>query len=197
MFKTAIVSALALAATAGAAAAMDAPSQGAAMLARINGVAPGAYEVSDLVRLGEARRSVDEGHVVRHILDRGRTGIAGRAATAGAGAEAAQLARSVGEAPGRLGIDELAALDAAQSEANADHVARFISGGGLRADTGDSRGSGAARAQIAAALNLDAADFTLAQLVRLDLAAQENDAFTIRAILDEAGVARSAGDILR
>lgn len=44
-----------------------------------------------------------------------------------------------------------------------------------------------ARAQLAAAVNVNAADFTLAQLVELNQAQREHDWLKARTILEEAG----------
>lgn len=196
MFKTTL-SALALTALAGGAFAMEAPSSGAAQLAAKLGVEPGVYSLSDLIRLDAANDSQQNREEVAFILEEGRFGIAGRSnAGAVSATDHAQLAARAGVESGQYTIAELALIDTGSRSSNDVEFVEFVKDGGLR-DAGPSSADTPAFAQIAGTLNVDAADFTASQLIRLQDAAKDGNRTVVRAILNEAGSDASVATVLR
>ena len=201
MLNKTIITAAVLAVTAGAAAAMDAPSPGEVQLANLAGVEPGVYSVADLIRLDDSYRETNSAQEQRFILDEGRDGIAGRA-NSGFGAistsaGAVHNAATVNVDGGIYTTGEIALIDAADGVTNDRHFVAFVKDGGLRDNTANVTSSSPAAQQLAGALGLDAGDFTLSQLVRLDSAAEENNRVLVDAILNEAGVSITAEQVLR
>ena len=184
MFTKSAIAATVIAISASAASAMDAPSQGAAQLAALAGVEPGVYSVADLIRLNDVKDQTSQAAEVRFILHEGRSGIAGRADTGSVGANGLTTA-------------EAALINEASKNSNDAIFARFVENGGIRDNSADVRSNSPAHVQLAGQLDVNPADFTLSQLIRLNDAAQENDRVVVAAILDEAGVDTPAYQVLR
>ncbi|QDY69742.1 hypothetical protein [Qingshengfaniella alkalisoli] len=112
------------------------------------------------------------------------------------------LSRIEGVQPGSLSTAELVELSAARGPDGdlftAEQLVKTADNGtATRAAYGASEQVSAGRAQLAAQLGVNPADFSLSQLVRLNDAVKENDATTVRAIFQDAGVNAPATTILR
>lgn len=201
MFKKSIIAAATIAATATSAFAMDAPSQGARMLAALSGVDAGVYSVNELVQLDDALSDDDlnSNSNVNYILNEGHSSVSSRddfsASLVSTSAGADQLALNAGVAPGTYTVAELILIDGVDG-GDERAYGEFIRDGGLRNDSAASVSISPAHQQLAGSLNVDAADFTLSQLVRLDAAVSDNSRFTVQTILNEAGVDTPVATVL-
>ncbi|MEO5619762.1 MAG: hypothetical protein ABIQ85_02485 [Cypionkella sp.] len=135
-----------------------------AQLAGEAGVAAGQYSAAELQNIINARRANDESVVNFYVSGTNRT--------QGTGDAAGQLAKTAGVAAGSYATSDLQLIINAQRENKPNDVAYILSGAD-RAKTADS--STAGKAQLAGALGVNAADYTLAQLVALDAARNSND----------------------
>ena len=99
-----------------------------------------------------------------------------------------QLALSAGVEPGRYSRAELIAIIEAQKENEAATVEYFLSG----ANRASTSGNGAGWDQFAASLNVEAGQFTPAELQRLEQAYRDNDREEVAFIL--SGEARRAAN---
>ena len=155
--------AVALSVFAGAAAAQSV-NPGKAQLAALLGVDANAYTSAQLIQLdGAMRENNDE--KVRFIMSQAGD-VAGRADFANGSVSQgdAQLARIVGVEPGAYTTEELIRLKAAQ-DANDDEAIDFILSGEAR-DTGSSTGVVTpGKAQLAANIGVNPANYPLAELV--------------------------------
>jgi len=113
MLKSATLAVLALTISAPAFA-----GQGADQMARILGVEPGAYTLSQLMDLDRAYKE-DNAQAVSFILSQGNGGVSSRAAVVsetGVNPGKAQLAKILGVDVNAYTLSELVALDAARFE---------------------------------------------------------------------------------
>ncbi|OSP53540.1 hypothetical protein [Pseudoruegeria sp. SK021] len=174
MFKKSTFAAVALAVSAGAAFASD----GADQLARNLGVQPGVYSLADLVALKGADTDTQSRKAMSYILESGANG----GVTRGATAASLQLSNALGVASNTYTTTELVAISAAERDDN-EAEARYYTDGGLARSTGTISASNAAYQKLEATLNIDAADYTLAELIVLDNAVRDNDTSLVRAYL--------------
>ena len=166
MFTKPVIFAVAVA-FAGAASA-DNVSPGAKMLANLAGVEPGAYSIADLVRLNDTRTDSQQVHEARFIKARGRTEVT-RADTWGHndGTGADQVARNEGVEPGAFSLAELIEIGRARDENDDEALRYYTSGTNRDTTTGDVGRVTPAKAQIAASVGVDPAQYSLAELVEL------------------------------
>ena len=158
------IPALVLAATlAGGAGIAQTVSPGVAQLAASAGVSAADFNSAQLIRLTEAQAENDR-ETVRFILSQ-RASSVSRSDMGGVKPGAVQLAGSLGVEAGRYTLDELIRLDRAR-QANDEETYRFILSGQNRVQTGATAGNAGA-AQLAAALGVNAADYSLAELTAL------------------------------
>jgi hypothetical protein len=160
MFRTLTASALALATLTGVAAASSAQpglSAGDVQLALSAGVEPGQYSRTEMIKIIEAR---EDGETTRlnYFLsgaNRGTEVLGG-----------AQLAAAAGVEAGRFSANELQRLIIAQEEGDTTEV-RFILSGDSRIEANPAEVVTPGEAQLAAAIGVDPAQYTLAELVAL------------------------------
>lgn len=139
--------------------------EGANQLAAQLGVPAGDYTLAQMIQLEEARRDNNK-TAEAFILAQGkvsvsRSDMSGDVVFSG-GAE--QLARLVGVTPGAYSVSEMIRLQAAIGENDARTIA-FILGGSNGGNTGNDIGEVTpGKAQLAASLGLDPADYTTAEL---------------------------------
>ncbi|OSP55327.1 hypothetical protein [Pseudoruegeria sp. SK021] len=174
MFKKSTLAALALAVTTGAAFAAN----GADQLALNVGVEPGAYSLADLVALKSADQDSQSRKSIPYILENGANGTVTRGTTA----DNAQLSGALGVTPSAYSTFELTAIKAAVNDGN-DEEARYYTDGGYARSTGAISASDTAYQGLEATLNINADDYTLAELIILQDAVQENDTSLVRAFL--------------
>ncbi|RYH07728.1 hypothetical protein [Tropicimonas sp. IMCC6043] len=151
MTRIALTSALAL--------ALAGPALASDQIAGSLGVAPGAYSTAELIQL---RSALEDGHQAQ------ANAILAGTVTDGATPSPAQFAASVG-LDGSSSVATIAALRSAR-ENNEQATARaLLDTGSVRDGFSASTKSGvsAGRAQLAASLNVDPAEYSLAELVRL------------------------------
>ena len=163
--------ALATALSAGVASAQSV-NPGVAQLAAEAGVPAGALSTNDLYRLIEAQRSNDDA-TVRFLLDR----VAGSTNVSTMGANVSndvQLARSAGVAPGLYSASDLIDIEEARREGDTSALNILLSGAKYSPETAR---SDAGKAQLAASLGVNAADYSLAELtvLRAEMEAIRND----------------------
>lgn len=156
--RTLMISAAALALTAGIAAA----NPGLDQLAASAGVSANDYTQGQLIQLLAAQRDNDEERV-RFIMSQ-----AGQGAALGANATStdAQLAAAAGVEPGRFTINELQLLIEAKRD-NDIQMTNFILSGQNRADGNPATVVTPGQAQLAALLGVDPSQYTLAELSKL------------------------------
>lgn len=136
---------------------------GAAQMAAALGVPAGAYSTIQLIQLQDARRQGDA-FTAAFILGQSKASVS-RSTMSGVTQGAEQLARLVGVAPGAYSANDLIRLQTAISENDSQAIA-FILGGSDTGNTTNDIGSVTpGKAQIAAALGLDPAAHTTADLV--------------------------------
>ncbi len=163
MLKSILTPALIALSLAGAAHAAQ-PSNDA-QLAASAGVAVGQYSVSELQLIIEARKENDASALSYYLSGVNR-------ADRGNGDSSGQLAKLAGVQSGSLTAAELTNLNEARNENDADQVAFILSGKGREAPAAaDVVTPG--KAQLAAALGLDPAAYTLSQLAALTALAND------------------------
>lgn len=169
MFKKSILT-LSFVALTAPFAGMAVAGPGADQLAALLRVPAGAYTVSQMIQLQDARREGDKA-AEAFILSQGKGTVTRSDKSDGAAisAGAEQFARSLGVAPGVYSLNELIDLQDAVKENDRQAIA-FILGGREGADTtGDIGVVTPGKAQLAAALGLDPAEHTTAELVSMYL----------------------------
>ena len=159
------LSALVLALGSSAAFAAGSVSNDAQLAARA-GVEVGAYSVSELNALIQARKDGDA-NAESFVLNRGL-----RAEVKPGTAAAAQLEAALNVEPGRYTYPELLAIAVSRSRNDAPGVALTISGLN-RTASNDASVVTPAEAQLAAQLGVDPAAYTLAELTALNAAAHD------------------------
>lgn len=160
--KTLIASAAVLAALSGAALASSpvaGVSAGDAQLALNAGVEPGLYSRAELIQIIDARRDNDK-TAAQYFL----SGANRASATGNDTAGAVQLALTAGVEPGTYTVPELIQIIDAKRENDTERLNFILSGTNRQ---GERAGISAGKAQLAATLGVDAADYTLAELVAL------------------------------
>lgn len=165
MFKKSIVALTLVAFTAPFAGAAFAGS-GSDELARQLGVAPGAYTDAQLIQLDAAKRD-REFDTYNFILSQGN-GVASRGDSAGSATVsvgAAELAKSLGLAPGAYSVSSMIQLQNAIDDRDTQAIS-FILGGSKDGNSGNDRGVVTpGKADLARALGLDPANYTTSELV--------------------------------
>ena len=136
-----------------------------AQLASSAGVAAGQYSASELQNIIEARKANDQ-ETLNYFLS------GANRADRGAGDSAGQLANLAGVQPGTYSASELALIIEARKENDRDRVGYILSGANRTAPAAAEVVT-PGETQLAAALGVDAADYTLAQLIALTAA--DND----------------------
>lgn len=157
MFKSIITPALIALSLAGAASAGQVSND--AQLAGAAGVAAGQYTAAELQLIINARRDNDNTALNYYLSGTNRAETTGDSS--------GQLAKLAGVAPGTYSASELQLIINANRENEPDQAAFIISGTNRKAV--DAVGTvTAGKAQFAAELGVNAADYTLAQLVALN-----------------------------
>ena len=164
MFKSIATSALIALSLAGAANAAQ-PSQDV-QLAASAGVAAGQYSAAELQAIIDARQDNDTGLLNFYLSG------ANRAAASVQGDTSGQLAKLAGVQPGAYSASELQLIISARQENDRDRVADVLSGAN-RATPAAADVVTPGEAQLAGALGLDPAQYTLAQLTALTAAAND------------------------
>lgn len=154
--RTLMISAAALALTAGLAAA----NPGTDQLAAQAGVSANDYTQTQLIQLLDAQRNNDDERA-NFILSQ-----AGQNTTAEGLSTDAQLAAAAGVEPGRFTINELQLLIEAKRD-NDTRMTNFILSGQNRADGNVPSVVTPGQAQLAALLGVNASDYSLAELTKL------------------------------
>lgn len=130
------------------------------------GVQPGAYTQAQLIELENAYRDNDS-TLVAFILSQGN-GVVSRGDSMATGIVTpgeAELARSLGVAPGAYSLSDLTRLQGAVQDDDKQAIA-FIIGGGSNNGAGSDTGVvNAGKAETARALGLDPAAYTTQELV--------------------------------
>lgn len=160
--KTLLASAAVLAALSGAALAsspVPGVSAGDAQLALTAGVEPGRYSRAELIQIIEAKRENDAGAVQYFLSGANRASAVGNDS-----AGAVQLALTAGVEPGVYSVPELIQIIEAKRENDAERLNFILSGANRE---GERAGVSPGKAQLAASLGLNPADYTLAELVLL------------------------------
>lgn len=183
MFIKSTLAAVVLAVSAGASVASDVNTQ----LALSVGVEPGVYSLVDLVALKAADQDSQSRKAIPYILESGRNDASTKGtvnlSSMGKASHSTQLAINVGAVPGEFSTAELAIIGDAVAQDNLDQV-RFIENGGLNRDTSNVVSTSPAHVQLASSLDVNAADYTLAELIILKDAIRDNDTSLVRAILN-------------
>ncbi len=160
--KTLLTSALIIATLSGAAFAASpvaGVSAGDAQLALAAGVEPGSLSKPDLLALIEAKRDNDATATAFYLSGANQSSTIGND-----NAGAAQLALALGVEPGRFTTAELLQIQDAKRDNDQFRINAILSGQTRAA--GD-RGVTAGKEQLAALAGVNAADYTLAELVAL------------------------------
>ena len=160
--KALVTSALILATLSGAAFAASpvaGVSAGEAQLALSAGVQPGSLSKADILALIEAKRDNDAAAVNFYL-----SGANQSSAVANDNAGSAQFALALGVQPGEYSTAELLALQEAKRENDAYRVKAILAG---ETRGSSDRGVTPGKAQLAAIAGVDAADYSLAELVAL------------------------------
>ncbi len=160
--KTLLTSALIIATLSGAAFAASpvaGVSAGEAQLALAAGVEPGRLSKADLLALIEAKRDNDAAATAFYLSGANQSSNVGND-----NAGAAQLALSLGVEPGRFTTAELLEIQDAKRDNDQFRINAVLSG--ATRDSGD-RGVTPGKAQLAALVGVNAADYTLAELVAM------------------------------
>lgn len=181
MFKTvaitAIVASLAVPAFAG-----NPNSAGALQLSAQAGVTPGIYDASQLSRLIDAQRDSNL-ETVNFILSQGADLDTNTLDGASVNAGKAQLAAEAGVDASDFTIAQLERLIQADRDNDDEEVRFILSQAGTYSDNGvvsTSSVPSAGHKMLAATLGVDANDYTVNELQRLDKAVQDNDQVEIR-----------------
>ncbi|MFE3838326.1 hypothetical protein [Pseudogemmobacter sonorensis] len=158
-------------ASVGSAIAAGAGSDGKDQLARILGVDADQFTTAQLLQLQDARRENDAERF-NFILSQagGATASAGASTSAGN----VQRALALGVEPGRFTAAELSQLEVARRNGDTE-VVKFILSGDNRKPAAEAGVVTAGKAQLAASLGVNPADYTLAELTRLDADRQGAD----------------------
>ncbi|MDO9639613.1 MAG: hypothetical protein Q7J44_13825 [Pseudotabrizicola sp.] len=160
--RTLMISAAALALTAGIAAA----NPGLDQLAAQAGVSANDYTQGQLIQLLDAQRDNDVERI-NFIKSQAGNGAAIRSDMgAGSASTDAQLAAAAGVEPGRFTINELQLLIEAKRD-NDTQMTNFILSGQNRANGKPANVVTPGQAQLAALLGVDASQYTLAELTAL------------------------------
>ena len=160
--RTLMISAAALALTAGIAAA----NPGLDQLAAQAGVSANDYTQGQLIQLLDAQRDNDVERI-KFIKSQAGNGAAIRSDMgAGSASTDAQLAAAAGVEPGRFTINELQLLIEAKRD-NDTQMTNFILSGQNRANGKPANVVTPGQAQLAALLGVDASQYTLAELTAL------------------------------
>lgn len=163
-----ILGAVALTSAAVTAIALPAVAQGVSpgvvQLSNQLGVVPGSLSLNELSQLANAKRENDA-EAIRHItrgsgLSKSTMNVGGSSSPA-----AAQLEAALRVAPGQYSLTELTRLRQAQIDGDRE-TAQYILSGANRAAT-EATSTNAGKAQIAAQLGVNPADYSLAQLVAM------------------------------
>jgi len=160
--RTLMMSAAALALTAGIAAA----NPGTQQLAASAGVSATDYTQAQLIQLLEAQRDNDTARVRFIMAQAGQDSMTRSDMGAGVVSNDAQLAASAGVEPGRFTINELQRLILAQRENDTQSI-DFILSGQNRAEGNPAEVVTPGQAQMAASLGVDASQYTMAELTQL------------------------------
>ncbi len=159
-----ILSTLAVATTLSA--GMAAASSGLDQLAASAGVSANDFTAAQLIQLRDAQRDNDQERI-SFILSQAGTGTVTRSDMGSSEiSQNAQLAASAGVAPGLYTTGELQVLIEAKRDNDIER-ARFILSGENRKGASPTSAVSPGKAQLAAALGLNAADYSLAELARL------------------------------
>lgn len=164
MIRNLTASALILAALTGAAAASSVQpglNAGDVQLALSAGVEPGRYSRVELINIIDARQ---DGETTR--LNYYLSGANRASGTAATNAGLDQLAASAGVEPGQFTAVELQRLIQAKADGDTTE-ARFILSGENRKEANPAEVVTPGEAQLAAAIGVDPAQYTLAELVAL------------------------------
>lgn len=160
MIRNITASALILAALTGAAAASSAQpglNAGDVQLALSAGVEPGKYSRAELINIIDAREDGETTRLSYFLSGANRaTEVVGDA----------QLAAAAGVEPGRFTANELQRLIRAQEVGDSAEV-RFILSGDNRREGNPAEVVTPGEAQLAAAIGVDPADYTLNELIAL------------------------------
>lgn len=156
-----VIASLALITIAGAASA-QAINPGTAQLALQLGVEPGRYSLSDLVQLDQAKRDNDK-EAIALILGHSGNTASSKSAQSFSGAGKAQIEAQLRVEPGKFTSTELSRLAQARRDGDREGEAFILSG--ANRVTADAASVNAGKAQIAAQLRLDPAEYTLSELV--------------------------------
>jgi ribonuclease D len=160
--RTLMISAAALALTAGFALA----NPGLEQLANQAGVSANDYTQAQLIQLLQAQRDNDDA-LVGYIMSQASQNTVSRSDMgAGVVSNDAQLAAAAGVAPGSYTANELQRLITANRN-NDMQAADFILSGQNRVDSNPASVVTPGQAQLAAALGVDAAQYTLSELTQL------------------------------
>ena len=165
MLKSILTPALIALTLAGAGTAFAATPSSDAQLAALAGVAAGQYSSAELQSIIDARRDNDTSALNFYLSGTNRTSTA-------TGDAAGQLANLAGVAPGTYSASELALIIEARKDNDTDTAAYILSGKN-RGVAADAAAVTPGEAQIAAALGLDPAAYTLSDLTRLWAAAND------------------------
>jgi hypothetical protein len=164
MFKYIVTPALIALTLAGAASAASPSSD--AQLAAAAGVQVGQYTAAELQSILEARNENDTSKLNFYLSG------ANRAAAEVQGDTSGQLAKLAGVQPGAYSASELQLIIDARKENDRDRVAYVLSGTN-RVAPAAAEAVTAGEVQIAAALGVDPAQYTLAELIALTEAAND------------------------
>lgn len=159
--RTLMISAAALALTAGFAAA----NPGIDQLAANAGVSPEGYTQAQLIELRQAQLDNDDARVQFIMSQAGDTSMIRSDMGAGASADA-QLAATAGVEPGVYTTNELKRLIEAKRN-NDTQTTNFILSGESRAAANPASVVTPGQAQMAAVLGVDASDYSLSELSAL------------------------------
>lgn len=159
--RTLMISAAALALTAGIAAA----NPGIAQLAANAGVSPEGFTQAQLIELRQAQLDNDDARV-RFILSQAGDAMTRSDMGAGVASSDAQLAATAGVEPGVYTTNELKRLIEAKRN-NDTQTINFILSGESRADANPASVVTPGQAQMAAVLGVDPSNYTLAELSAL------------------------------
>jgi hypothetical protein len=165
MLKSILTPALIALTLAGSGAAFAAQPTSDAQLAASAGVAAGQYTAAELQAIIDARRDNDTSALNYYLSGANRSGAAQSDASG-------QLANLAGVAPGTYSASELALIIEARKDNDAARVAYILSNTN-RSTAAEAAAVTPGEAQIAAALGLDPAQYTLSELTRLWAAAND------------------------
>ncbi len=134
-----------------------------ANLAASVGVEPGVYTTAELIQLAVALEG-DDVITANHILGAGGETVSSQGAAVGQGDR--QLAASLGVEPGVYSTAELIQLTVAMEENDMPTINRILSGGSETVST-QSSGASQGNQQLAAFLDVNANDYTTAELAEM------------------------------